>query len=86
MSIIMIYAKNFNGILFFLFFILQIRISDVRTFPLCFWLVSIVCVTYYVATIPFISFAQTFFKNPYGFAFDDTKASIIQSKFPEIGI
>lgn len=32
----------------------QIKLSDVTRFPLSFWLISIICVAYYVAIFPFI--------------------------------
>jgi hypothetical protein len=32
----------------------QIRLTDVRFFPLTFWLLSIICVAYYVAVFPFV--------------------------------
>ena len=62
----------------------QIQIRDITTFPLSFWLVSIVCVSYYVAIFPFISLSQPFFKRKDGFAFDDGQASFIQSKITDM--
>ena len=32
--------------------------GDILTFPLSFWLLSIVCLAYYVAIFPFISLGQ----------------------------
>ncbi|XP_023212213.1 major facilitator superfamily domain-containing protein 1-like [Centruroides sculpturatus] len=34
-----------------------IRIKDVKDFPLTFWLLSIICIAYYVAIFPFIALA-----------------------------
>ncbi|TRY77914.1 hypothetical protein TCAL_07172 [Tigriopus californicus] len=44
-----------------------VRASDVLTFPPTFWLLSIVCLAYYVAIFPFISLGQVFFIKKYGF-------------------
>ncbi|CAG9767899.1 unnamed protein product [Ceutorhynchus assimilis] len=38
-----------------------VRITDVKDFKLTFWLVSCICVSYYVAIFPFISVGQEFF-------------------------
>ncbi|XP_030382970.1 major facilitator superfamily domain-containing protein 1 isoform X2 [Scaptodrosophila lebanonensis] len=37
------------------------KLSDVVTFKLDFWMVSVVCVAYYVAIFPFIALGQAFF-------------------------
>ena len=57
----------------------QIQLKDLKTFPVSYWLVSVVCVAFYVAIFPFISFGQKFFKREDGFAFSDTEASTLQS-------
>ena len=38
-----------------------IRPQDVPTFPTSFWILSLVCLAYYVAIFPFISLGQVFF-------------------------
>ena len=35
-----------------------VTLSDILTFPLSFWLLSVVCLAYYVAIFPFISLGQ----------------------------
>lgn len=35
-----------------------IRFSDVKDFPATFWLMSVICVAYYVAIFPFIGLGQ----------------------------
>lgn len=45
----------------------QIRITDVKDFPLTFWLLSIICVGYYVAVFPFIGLGLVFFEMKWGF-------------------
>lgn len=52
-----------------------VRISDVVLFPKTFWLLSVVCLAYYVAIFPFISLGQVFFVKK--FAFDATNANFI---------
>ena len=64
----------------------QIEIKDIKTFPVSFWLVSVVCVAYYVAIFPFISLSKPFFKRKDGFGFDDSQAAILQSKFMYRGL
>ncbi|XP_023238248.1 major facilitator superfamily domain-containing protein 1-like [Centruroides sculpturatus] len=44
-----------------------IRIKDVKDFPLTFWLLSIICIAYYVAIFPFIALATVFFSRKYMF-------------------
>ena len=46
----------------------EIRLRDVINFPLSFWLVSVVCLAYYVAIFPFISLGQVFFIKKFGFS------------------
>lgn len=33
----------------------EIRLSDIKDFPLTLWLIFFICVTYYVAVFPFVS-------------------------------
>ena len=54
-----------------------IRISDVRYFPVSFWLISIICVTYYAAVFPFIAVGKIFFIGK--FAMSDASASLVNS-------
>lgn len=35
-----------------------VRLTDVKDFPAIFWLLSVVCVTYYVAVFPFIALGK----------------------------
>ncbi|KAH8333164.1 hypothetical protein KR074_009826 [Drosophila pseudoananassae] len=39
------------------------KLSDIVTFKLDFWMVSVVCVAYYVAIFPFVALGQSFFVN-----------------------
>ena len=41
---------------------------DVLSFPMSFWLLSIVCLAYYVAIFPFISLGQVFFMKKFDFS------------------
>ena len=41
-----------------------VTLSDILTFPLSFWLLSIVCLAYYVAIFPFISLGQGIVQLP----------------------
>jgi hypothetical protein len=45
----------------------QVQIRDVLTFPLTFWLLSFVCLSFYVAIFPFISLGQVFFMKKFDF-------------------
>ena len=36
----------------------KVQLKDVLTFPLSFWLLSVICVTYYVTIFPFIGLAK----------------------------
>lgn len=49
----------------------EMRMRDVKDFPLTFWLISVICVAYYVAVFPFISLGLVFFEMK----FDMTPAS-----------
>ncbi|KAK6195515.1 hypothetical protein SNE40_000928 [Patella caerulea] len=45
----------------------KIRITDVKEFPLTFWLISVICVAYYVAVFPFVGLGLVFFEMKFGF-------------------
>nr|CAH7743861.1 unnamed protein product [Callosobruchus chinensis] len=40
-----------------------VRLSDVKNFKGTFWLITVICVTYYVAIFPFVTYAKEFFKE-----------------------
>merc|ERR1719266_2913205 len=44
-----------------------VNLRDIASFPLSFWLLSIVCLAYYVAIFPFISLGVPFFQKKFGF-------------------
>uniref|UniRef100_A0A0K8WHX6 Lysosomal dipeptide transporter MFSD1 n=1 Tax=Bactrocera latifrons TaxID=174628 RepID=A0A0K8WHX6_BACLA len=46
------------------------KLSDVTTFKVSFWMVSIICVAYYVAIFPFIALGKTFFMHRFHFTPD----------------
>lgn len=50
------------------------RLSDVVTFKATFWMVSIICVAYYVAIFPFIALGKGFFINKFHFTPDQANA------------
>ena len=43
------------------------KLKDIRDFSLPFWLISFVGLLYYIPVFPFISIAQVFFKQKYGY-------------------
>ena len=45
-----------------------VRLSDVKSFPPSFWLLSVVCLAYYVAIFPFISLGVEFFEKKFEFS------------------
>lgn len=49
----------------------EIRLSDVRFFTLCFWLVTVSCVTIYSAILPFNNIAEDFLETRYGYSQHD---------------
>ncbi|XP_045610044.2 lysosomal dipeptide transporter MFSD1 isoform X1 [Procambarus clarkii] len=55
----------------------KVHLKDVLSFPLSFWLISIICVTYYVAIFPFIGLAKVFFMRK--FDLDDKTANAVSS-------
>lgn len=44
------------------------KLSDIFTFKLTFWMVSIICVAYYVAIFPFIALGKVFFEEKWNFS------------------
>ncbi|KAK4314036.1 hypothetical protein Pmani_014655 [Petrolisthes manimaculis] len=43
----------------------KVKLTDVLSFPLSFWLISVICVTYYVTIFPFIGLAKVFFMRKF---------------------
>eukprot|EP00117_Sycon_ciliatum_P004809 scpid49543/ scgid9021/ Major facilitator superfamily domain-containing protein 1 len=43
----------------------QVRVRDVKDFPLSLWLIFFICVAYYVSIFPFISLGTVFFQDKY---------------------
>ncbi|KAK6622972.1 hypothetical protein RUM43_008824 [Polyplax serrata] len=54
-----------------------IRITDVKDFPPSFWMISIVCVAYYGAVLPFIALGKVFFERK--FSFEPNDANVVNS-------
>lgn len=50
------------------------KLSDVRTFRITFWMVSVICVAYYVAIFPFIALGKVFFMRKFDFSAEDANA------------
>ena len=46
----------------------HVRFRDVLKFPLNFWLICGICVSYYVAVFPFVTLGQVYFMQKYGFS------------------
>ncbi|XP_042878188.1 major facilitator superfamily domain-containing protein 1-like isoform X2 [Penaeus japonicus] len=55
----------------------KVQLRDILTFPLSFWLLCVICVSYYVAIFPFIGLAKVFFMRK--FDFDETNANGVSS-------
>ncbi|KAK7090746.1 lysosomal dipeptide transporter MFSD1-like [Littorina saxatilis] len=55
----------------------EIRMRDVKDFPLTFWLISIICVAYYVAVFPFVGLGLVFFEMK--FSMSPTSANAVNS-------
>lgn len=55
----------------------QIRLWDVKDFPLSFWLISVICVAYYVAVFPFVGLGLVFFEMKYDMS--PTSATAVNS-------
>lgn len=47
------------------------KLSDVKTFKITFWMVSVICVSYYVAIFPFIALGKVFFMRKFDFSPED---------------
>uniref|UniRef100_A0A1I8Q429 Lysosomal dipeptide transporter MFSD1 n=1 Tax=Stomoxys calcitrans TaxID=35570 RepID=A0A1I8Q429_STOCA len=47
------------------------KLSDVVTFKVTFWMVSVICVAYYVAIFPFIALGKDFFMKRFGMKPDE---------------
>ncbi|KAG4066419.1 hypothetical protein HA402_007055 [Bradysia odoriphaga] len=47
------------------------KLTDVKTFKVTFWMVSVICVAYYVAIFPFIALGKVFFMRKYDFSAED---------------
>ncbi|XP_076435777.1 lysosomal dipeptide transporter MFSD1-like [Babylonia areolata] len=54
-----------------------IRMRDVKDFPLTFWLISVICVAYYVAVFPFVGLGLVFFEMK--FSMNPTNANAVNS-------
>ncbi|XP_035693514.1 major facilitator superfamily domain-containing protein 1-like [Branchiostoma floridae] len=54
-----------------------IRITDVKDFPATFWLITVICVAYYVAVFPFIGLGLVFFEEK--FDLNPTSANAVNS-------
>ena len=52
----------------------KIHITDVKNFRANFWILSIICVMYYLTVFPFVGLAQVFFKRKYGLSDDDANS------------
>ncbi|XP_069939340.1 lysosomal dipeptide transporter MFSD1 isoform X1 [Cherax quadricarinatus] len=55
----------------------KVHLSDVLSFPLTFWLISVICVSYYVAIFPFIGLAKVFFMRK--FELNDKTSNAVSS-------
>ena len=64
-------------ILIYIFYEFQVQIKDVISFPMSFWLLSIICLAYYVAIFPFVSLGVPFFQKK--FQFTQKNANFIAS-------
>ncbi|OAD46998.1 Major facilitator superfamily domain-containing protein 1, partial [Eufriesea mexicana] len=54
-----------------------VRLTDVKNFKLIFWLITIICIAYYVAIFPFIALGKVFFERKY--AFEPSDANSVNS-------
>lgn len=48
-----------------------VRLTDIKDFPAIFWLVSIICIAYYMAIFPFIALGKVFFERKFDFTPDN---------------
>ncbi|CAK9830720.1 Major facilitator superfamily domain-containing protein 1 [Anthophora retusa] len=54
-----------------------VSLTDVKYFKPIFWLVTLICIAYYVAIFPFIALGKVFFERKY--AFEPTRANTVNS-------
>ncbi|XP_043262920.1 major facilitator superfamily domain-containing protein 1-like [Colletes gigas] len=54
-----------------------VGLSDVKDFKLIFWLITLLCIAYYVAIFPFISLGKVFFERKY--AYEPKSANTVNS-------
>lgn len=47
------------------------KLSDISTFKITFWMVTVICVAYYVAIFPFIALGKVFFMRKFDFTPED---------------
>ncbi|XP_058453968.1 major facilitator superfamily domain-containing protein 1-like isoform X2 [Malaya genurostris] len=47
------------------------KLSDIKTFRISFWMVTVICVAYYVAIFPFIALGKVFFMRKFDFTPED---------------
>ena len=57
----------------------KIKCQDILAFPAQLWLLTLICIAFYSATIPFTSIGKVFFKKKY--AWNELSASLQQSLF-----
>jgi len=55
----------------------KIKLTDVKNFPLNFWILSLICVMCYLTVIPFVGLSQVYFKRKYHL--DIADANIVNS-------
>ncbi|XP_058816315.1 major facilitator superfamily domain-containing protein 1-like [Topomyia yanbarensis] len=48
-----------------------VKLSDIKTFKISFWMVTVICVAYYVAIFPFIALGKVFFMRKFDFSPED---------------
>ncbi|XP_018017099.2 major facilitator superfamily domain-containing protein 1-like [Hyalella azteca] len=55
----------------------KIQLKDIGKFPLSFWLISVICFTFYPAIFPFVGLSKVFFMYKYGLS--SAKANSVSS-------
>lgn len=50
------------------------KLSDVKTFKTTFWMVSVICVAYYVAIFPFIALGKVFFMKKFDYTAEEANS------------
>ncbi|XP_014248154.1 major facilitator superfamily domain-containing protein 1-like [Cimex lectularius] len=53
------------------------KLSDAKDFSAAFWLITVICVAYYLAIFPFIALGKVFFMKKFGFS--SAKANFVNS-------